>query len=250
MPTLQRDHRLSINMDFVEPSDCPSFKRFTQLIDDLFESYDQDFHQTVKFKNTTSCDHDDHNDTIGDYLISKQLCEELTQEAFKLNAYDLICLIKKESLVKLQVLLYFNINDGIKQLAAMVGTDGTDTMSANEVLLRDLLYEKQMRGADACILSLLIMTANRVSKEVLIEDLIEQIASFVKTHLLNTIFPQFDSSYKSPNNDLLANFKNTTPNAKRPKLKVSGQSGRPKKFHSSRVPCLHAPHCPKRRNRP
>ena len=42
----------------------------------------------------------------------------------------------------------------------------------------------------------MIMTSPKISKELIIEDIIEQISSFIKLHLTETIFPHYDPVYK------------------------------------------------------
>ena len=51
-----------------------------------------------------------------EYLLARQLCADLAQEAFKLSSYSLMCLVRKENLFKLQNLLFFNIKDGLRSL--------------------------------------------------------------------------------------------------------------------------------------
>ena len=86
-------------------------------------------------------------------------------------------LIRKDNLSQLQNLLYFNIKDGLKTLN-FIGEADQDKM------LRDILIDKLLRASDCSILALIVMTASNVSKELANEDLIEQIAAFVKVFLL------------------------------------------------------------------
>ncbi len=53
------------------------------------------------------------------YLLSRQLCSDLVQDAFKLSSFSIMHLLKKENLSKLQNLLYFNIKDGLRTLHFM-----------------------------------------------------------------------------------------------------------------------------------
>lgn len=62
----------------------------------------------------------------------------------------------------------------------------------------DILNEKLLKASDCSIVSLIIMTSAQMPKEVVIEDIIEQIALFVKLQLSETIFPFYDPVYKQP----------------------------------------------------
>jgi cohesin loading factor subunit SCC2 len=199
-------------LDLLEhPTEHPSYKKFTQIIDDLFESYDKNFHNKIKLSNLNN------DEIIDEYLINTKLCSELSQEAYKLNTYSLVSLIKKSNLIKLQTILYFNIKDGIKQM------DLNDDLVKNdqEKLLRDILFDKFIRAADSSITSLYLMTAEKINKEIIMEDLIEQISLFSKLHLTTTIFPHYDSIYRSNNFDA----SKSAGNLKRTKLNFNASNG-------------------------
>lgn len=107
-------------MKYDDPTEHPSYKRFTQMLDDLLDTYEQDLQQMSLNSRRNGEDKGGGGDEIpSEYLLPKQTCHELVQEAFKLNAYSIIHLIRKESLFKLQNLLFFNIKDGIRSLHLM-----------------------------------------------------------------------------------------------------------------------------------
>jgi cohesin loading factor subunit SCC2 len=58
------------------------------------------------------------------------------------------------------------------------------------------MTEKLLKASDCSTVSLIIMTSNQIAKDIVIEDLIEQIAAFVKLQLTETIFPHYDAVYK------------------------------------------------------
>lgn len=89
-----------------------SLKRFSQLLEDLLDSYEHDLQQM-------NINKDLDQDIPSEYLISRQLCAEMAQEAFKMYTYSSINLVKKESLLKLQNLIFYNIKDGIRSLHIM-----------------------------------------------------------------------------------------------------------------------------------
>ena len=63
-------------------------------------------------------------------------------------------------------------------------------------MFQEILHEKLLKASDCSIVSLIIMTTPQMPKEIVIEDLIEQIAAFVKLQLTETIFPHYDACYK------------------------------------------------------
>lgn len=65
------------------------------------------------------------------------------------------------------------------------------------------------------------MTSPQMPKEVVIEDLIEQIASFVKLQLNETIFPFYDSAYRQPT--INTNATSETSKASNSKRKLANQ---------------------------
>ncbi|CAF0816247.1 unnamed protein product [Brachionus calyciflorus] len=105
-------------VDLSDPLEHPSYKRFTQILDDLLDSYEQDLQQMSLNKNKESEEKqgeirkEEQDDEIpSEYLLSRQVCADLVQEAFKLHTYSIMNLIKKENLFKLQNLLFYNIKD-------------------------------------------------------------------------------------------------------------------------------------------
>jgi cohesin loading factor subunit SCC2 len=64
-------------------------------------------------------------------------------------------------------------------------------------LFKDILNEKLFRALDCSIISLIIMTSPRMSSELIVEDIIEQIVTFTKLNLNQVIFPHYDAVYKT-----------------------------------------------------
>ena len=181
-----------VKQDFQDPTDHPSYKRFNQILDDLLDSFEQDLMQLKTNSN-------DEDEIPSEYLLSRMTCSELVQEAFKLNQYSIMNSIRRESLVKLQNLLFFNIKDGLRSMHLMNDDNNlatTNPTSEQDKLIRDLLIEKLQRTADCSIISLIIMTSPKISKELIIEDIIEQISQFVKILLTQILFPFYDPVYK------------------------------------------------------
>lgn len=59
--------------------------------------------------------------------------------------------------------------------------------------------ERVMGAADACLVSLYIMTSPNMPKRVYLEDVIDRVVLFLKYQLHNTIFPSFDCTYRLDN---------------------------------------------------
>lgn len=95
-----------------QPNEHQSLKRFSQLLEDLLDSFEHDLQQM-------NINKDLEQDIPSEYLISRQLCAEMAQEAFKMYTYSSVNLVKKENLLKLQNLICYNIKDGIRSLHIM-----------------------------------------------------------------------------------------------------------------------------------
>lgn len=71
--------------------------------------------------------------------------------------------------------------------------------------------ERVMGAADACLISLYIMTSPNMSKKVYLEETIDRVVLYIKYHLSNTIFPSYDSTYKLDNKKKDGRKKKTVP---------------------------------------
>ncbi len=205
-----------------DPTEHASFKRFNQILDDLLETFEQDLEQMNRMKLNAQGQQLELDEIPGEYLLTRQTCADLVQEAFKLSTYSIMNAIKKESLLKLQHLLYFNIKDGVRSIQLSDEQHGHS--SEQDKLLREILVEKLLRAADCSIISLIIMTAPNISKELIIEDNIEQISAFSKLHLTETIFPHYDPIYKVDNQSKLASSNSAASSTKRKIINQFGQT--------------------------
>ena len=66
----------------------------------------------------------------------------------------------------------------------------------DDKLWQELVMERIMRGVDASLTALFILTAANMHKRVYLEDLIERCVHFAKFQLSNTIYPAFDPVYR------------------------------------------------------
>lgn len=182
----------------------------------MIESYEEDLQQITKNRHKNHIIDEEEAEIPPEYLLSRQLSADLVQEAFKLNSYSIMYLVRKDNLSKLQNLLFFNIKDGLRSLnfsnevrrkkflflmmlflIFILKLKESSKNSEQDKLLREILIEKLLRASDCSIISLIIMTSNQIPKELVNEDIIEQISTFVKTHLTETIFPHYDAVYKT-----------------------------------------------------
>lgn len=183
--------------DGQDPTENSSFKRFNQLVEEILETYEQDLEQiSARRKKDTNgedagIDIEANDDIPPEYLLNRQVCAEMRQEASKVCSYGLMDSMKKENLVKLQNLLYFNIKDGFKALHLL-----NEDQENQEKLFKDIVNEKISRALDCSLISMFIMTSPRISTDLIIEDLIEQIVTFAKQNLAEMIYPNFDPVYK------------------------------------------------------
>lgn len=73
--------------------------------------------------------------------------------------------------------------------------------------------ERVMGAADACLISMYIMTSPNMSKKVYLEETIDRVVLYIKYHFSNTIFPSYDSTYKLDNKKKDGRRKKNTPSS-------------------------------------
>ena len=59
-----------------------------------------------------------------------------------------------------------------------------------------MAMERVMRGADASLVVMHILTSKKMPKRVYIDDVIDRVALFLRFQLANTIYPSYDPIYK------------------------------------------------------
>ncbi|XP_035699183.1 nipped-B-like protein isoform X3 [Branchiostoma floridae] len=172
-----------------ELMESSTFKRFTSLMDSVFES-SEDMDLDV--------DADDDDDEIpADSLIAKAVLTELCGEAAKLKSMGVMNQVAADRLVRLMNILERNIRDGAKLQPLLAQEEGGEE---EQRLWRELTFERVIRSADSCLTALFITTSAKMPKQVFIEDTIERLVMYAKFHLQNTIYPEFDPVYRTPDN--------------------------------------------------
>uniref|UniRef100_A0A1I8EA76 Nipped-B protein n=1 Tax=Wuchereria bancrofti TaxID=6293 RepID=A0A1I8EA76_WUCBA len=170
-----------------------SYIKFTTIIDQIFESIDeQDF--------VPSTNADDDSGIPQDFLDKDQL-EELRQEAQKLKSWKKINKVNPERLVKLLTILEKNIRDiigaeGEQSLITLFNEEDEDDSSE---AYREAIGDRIMRAADASCTAMLIMTSTKMPKQVFIEDPIDRSIQLCKQFLNNIVYPTSDSSCRTSN---------------------------------------------------
>uniref|UniRef100_M3ZSI3 Nipped-B protein n=1 Tax=Xiphophorus maculatus TaxID=8083 RepID=M3ZSI3_XIPMA len=165
-----------------EKMDSSAFKRFANSVDNILESL-EDVDLTAE-----------DDEIPQELLLGKQQLNELGSDSTKIKAMGVFNKFSSSKLVKILNMLEKNIQDSVT-LSTLMSQDN-DSMD-EERLWRDLIMERVIKSADACLTALNIMTSPHMPKAVYIEDVIERVLQFTKFHLQNTLYPQYDRSYRA-----------------------------------------------------
>ncbi|CAF2791008.1 unnamed protein product [Rotaria sp. Silwood2] len=187
--TRDRLARKALDID-ADPQENTSYQRFIQLLDifnDDYERHHEQFEQTP----------DDH---YLDLLLSDHTLDEMAILSEKLKLSTYMSRIDRMKLKRLLEILSLRIKQGI-EISPILKHDINDeqTNEEEERIWRDLVFERLTMCANACEISLNIMTTDNIPKEILIEHVIENTALFIKAQLAKTIFPEYDPLYRNDN---------------------------------------------------
>uniref|UniRef100_A0AAY4E5F7 Nipped-B protein n=1 Tax=Denticeps clupeoides TaxID=299321 RepID=A0AAY4E5F7_9TELE len=166
-----------------EMMDSSTFKRFSASLDNILDNLDD-----VDF---TALANDD--EIPQELLLGKHQLSELASESAKIKAMGITFRLPSDKLVKVLNILEKNVQDGAK-LTTLMNHD--NDAEEEEKLWRDLIMERVTKSADACLISLNIMTSPHMPKAVYIEDVIERVLQYTKFHMQNTLYPQYDPVYR------------------------------------------------------
>ncbi|XP_076056049.1 nipped-B-like protein A isoform X2 [Oratosquilla oratoria] len=157
-----------------------TYQRFNRAIERIFDNTeDLDLNAEIE------------DDVPQEYLIAKYELSELCAEAAKLKNMGAMATVPPERLVRLLNILEKNIRDGAK-VTPIIDDDDED----DDKLWMELVLERILRGMDASLTSMYIITASNMNKRVYLEDVIERCVQFAKFQLSNTIYPSFDPVYR------------------------------------------------------
>ncbi|CAG9828593.1 unnamed protein product [Diabrotica balteata] len=129
-----------------------------------------------------------------EYLLGRNVMQELCTEAAKLKILGAMEMIPTEKLTRLLNILELNIRGGDR----VSPISDEDNESIRQLWLETAM-ERVMGAADACLVCMYIMTSRNMSKRVYLEEVIDRVVLYIKYQLHNTIFPSFDSTYRLDN---------------------------------------------------
>ncbi|KAL1493055.1 hypothetical protein ABEB36_011194 [Hypothenemus hampei] len=141
-----------------------------------------------------------------EYLLSRSIMSELCTEAAKLKVLGAMEMIPSDKLTRLLNILELNIRGGDR----ISPITDEDNESVRQYWLETTM-ERVMGAADACLISMYVMTSPNMSKKVYLEESIDRVVLYIKYHLSNTIFPSYDSTYKLDNKKKDGRKKKSTP---------------------------------------
>ena len=170
-----------------DPKENTSYQRFIELLDvfnDDYERYREHFDPVP----------DEH---YLDLLLSDSTLDELSVLAEKLKLSTYMSHIDLSKLKRLLEILSLRIRQGV-ELSPALKHDADDT-DGDEVAWRNLMLGRLTVCANACEVALDVMTTSTMPREILLEDIIEHTALFVKAQLAKTIFPEYDPLYRNDN---------------------------------------------------
>ncbi|CAF1578808.1 unnamed protein product, partial [Adineta ricciae] len=187
--TRDRLARKALDID-ADPQENTSYQRFIQLLDIFNDDYDRHHEQLEQTP-------DDH---YLDLLLSDHTLDEMAILSEKLKLSTYMSRIDRMKLKRLLEILSLRIKQGVEMspnLKHDINDEQTD--EEEERMWRDLVFERLTMCANACEISLNIMTTDNMPKEILIEHVIEHTSLFIKAQLAKTIFPEYDPLYRNDN---------------------------------------------------
>ncbi|XP_025832337.1 nipped-B-like protein A [Agrilus planipennis] len=129
-----------------------------------------------------------------EYLLNRVTMKELVTEAAKLKNLGATEMIPTDKLVRLLNVMELNIRGG-DRVSPITDEDNESIRQ----LWMETTMDRVMGAADACLVSLYLMTSSNMPKRVYLEDVIDRVVLYIKYQLHNTIFPSFDSTYRLDN---------------------------------------------------
>jgi hypothetical protein len=188
--TRDRLARKALDID-ANPLENTSYQRFIKLLNTFNDDYERHHEQIEQTP-------DEH---YLDLLLSSHTLDEMATLSEKLKLSTYMTRIDLSKLKHLLEILSLRIKQGI-EMSPILKHDINDEhkeTEKDERAWRDLVFERLTMCANACELALNIMTTTNMPKEVLLENVIEHTALFIKGQLARTILPEYDPLYRSDN---------------------------------------------------
>ena len=188
--TRDRLARKALDID-ANPQENTSYKRFIKLLNIFNDDYERHHEQIVQSP----------DEQYLDLLLSYTTLDEMATLSEKLKLSTYMTRVDLPKLKRLLEILSLRIKEGI-ELSPILKHDTDEEHKGTEKderAWRDLVFERLTMCANASEIALNVMTTPNMPKEIIVEDVIEHTALFIKGQLAKTIFPEYDPLYRSDN---------------------------------------------------
>ena len=162
-----------MKIDPNELADSGTFSRFNRAVELIFDNMED---VNMKELEESSIANDGNIELPEAIIINKYQLKELAEETAKLKSMGAMESISVERLVKILTILELNIRDGAK--VCPIANDEDDEEDDTDFVA--FAMDKVMRGADASLTVLNIMTSKKMSKRVYLDDVIDRVALFLR----------------------------------------------------------------------
>jgi cohesin loading factor subunit SCC2 len=164
-----------------------TFSKFNKTVELVFENMED-----IDMKELEAINEDkDDAEIPPEILINKFQLSDLCSETAKLKSLGVMESVSQDKLVKLLNILELNIRDGSRVIPLSGDEDEEE-----DALWLEMAMERVMRGADASLVAMHILTSKKMGKRIYIDDVIDRVALFLRFQLSNTIYPSYDTVYK------------------------------------------------------
>ena len=163
-----------MKIDHSELAESGTFSRFNKSVEIIFDNMED---VNLKELEEASIANDGNIELPQEILINKYALQELSNETAKLKSMGAMESISVERLVKLLTVLELNIRDGAK-VCPIVNED--DDEEEDNRMFIEMAMERVMRGAEASLTVLNIMTSKKMSKRVYLDDVIDRVVHFMR----------------------------------------------------------------------
>ena len=166
-----------MKIDPNELADSGTFSRFNRAVELIFDNMED---VNMKELEESSIANDGNIELPEAIIINKYQLKELAEETAKLKSMGAMESISVERLVKILTILELNIRDGAK--VCPIANDDEDEEDDTDFVA--FAMDKVMRGADASLTVLNIMTSKKMSKRVYLDDVIDRVALFLRFQVI------------------------------------------------------------------
>lgn len=187
-----------------------TFIRFSQTVDIVLEqceTLDADSIISKKRRSGASkpekeehSESEEEQDEIDpDFRIDLTVLEDLRRDSTCIRSNNALQAISADRLIKLVAVLDRNIRDAISADNTRLLVPCEDEVEVGDVLEKEICEERVKRASDAAVVALNIMSAHKMHKQVILEDVIDRSIGLARLLLIHLIYPSSDSVFKSAN---------------------------------------------------